>query len=265
MSCHKDFLCTKQGLNFKLKFFGKHGSIHRSLTQATPILREKHDKESPEKNYATNLFDRLRTRVVIFLLLVTCTFNSYSQDLPKRQIEAMASYSFNGTGDIWGPGFSMRYTNYFKRNISWGAWLGCTIHDKVWPIDFIDSSTGRIIDISIRNMAAGLQGGGNIAYSVVRSQMHEFKLELGGVIRYQSTTTPHITTVLYPALTGIPFPVYVFQQNSPQRTLAIGANFQMSYNFSFNNRVSVGIIAGLQTDTNGERILPIGITVGKRF
>ena len=176
----------------------------------------------------------------------------------------MPHYSFNGTGDIWGPGFSIRYTNYFKKRISWGVWLGCTIHDKNWPIDFIDS-TGRTYDISIRNTTAGIQGGGNIAYSVVRSQMHEFKVELGGVIRYQSTSNPDITTVLYPALTGIPFPVYVFQQTSPQRTLAIGANFQVSYNFNFNNQVSVGIIAGLQTDTNGERILPIGVTVGKRF
>jgi hypothetical protein len=201
---------------------------------------------------------------IVFFLLASLSFTSYSQNLYKRQIEIIAHRSFNGSGDIWGPGFTVQYKNYFKKRLSWGIWLGCTIHDDVWPLDFIDSN-GRHYDISIRNTTAGLQGGGNLGYSVVRNKAHEFKFELGGLVRYQSTSTPDITNVLYPAGTGIPFPVYVFQHTSPQRTLAVGANLQIQYNFTFNNKISIGAMAGWQLDTNGESILPIGITVGRRF
>jgi hypothetical protein len=201
---------------------------------------------------------------VIFLVTINLSINSYTQTLTDRQIEIIPQYSFNGTGDIWGPCFTVRYTSYFKKRISWGTWIGCTIHDKTWPISFIDS-TGRTYDISIRNVMAGIQGGGNLAYAIVRNKKHEFKFELGGVVRYQSTSEPEITSVLYPILTGLPFPVYVFQHTTRQRTLAVGANVQLAYYFTFNNKISLGITAGWQLDTNGESILPLGISVGRRF
>lgn len=202
--------------------------------------------------------------IIYFFILFNFSLNGNSQTLQRRGIELIPQISFTGTGDVWGPGFTIRYTNYFKKRFSYSLWAGCTIHSASDPLSFTDS-LGRFYDISIRDVTGGIQCGSTIEYALIRSKKQEFKLGFGGLIRYQSTSLPDIVTVFYPAGTGIPFPVYVFQQESRQKTIAIGANVQIGYNFIFKNNLYIGVLSSWQMDSNGESILPTGLTVGKKF
>ena len=112
---------------------------------------------------------------------------------------------------------------------------------------------------------AGLQIAGHIGYSIVRNIRNELQVKLGGLFRYQSSSLPYSITILYPAITNLDFPVIVFDNVGPLRTFVPGASIQIRYNYTFNNKLTLGILGGFQADTEGDNISQISITAGFRF
>jgi hypothetical protein len=53
--------------------------------------------------------------------------------------------------------------------------------------------------------------------------------------------------------------------DGPQRTLAWGGSGQLVYNFTLKNNICLGVLAGLQFDTQGDTISQLMFTIGKRF
>ena len=88
---------------------------------------------------------------------------------------------------------------------------------------------------------------------------------LSGILRYQTSSASDAINKLYPALTNLPFPVIVLENSSPQRTYSIGAAPKVGYNYTFNNKIAAGFAGGLQFDTNGDTILQLFLTIGRRF
>lgn len=201
----------------------------------------------------------------LFSFLVILPLLAPAQKMfPKSHLQILAGTSFNGTGDIRGFSYNTEYGKYFKKNLSWYAGFGGTIHDKVQPI-FYTNQSGELIDASVRATTAGFQVEGLLAYSFIKTEQHDFLIRIGPLLRYQSTSYWDALGVFPPAGTGLSFPVVSFINISPQRTFALGGTGQIGYSFTINNKVSLGLLAGLQTDTNGDTITKLSLSIGRRF
>jgi hypothetical protein len=200
----------------------------------------------------------------LFSTLLISFITNAQMSLPKRHIQVYAGTSFNGTGDITGFAFDSEYGQYFKKKSSWYVGIGGTIHDTQWPIFYTDQS-GKQVDASVRATTAGFQVSGLYGHSFVRKQKHEFLIKAGPLVRYQSTSYWDGFGVYNPIITNLPFPVVGFVNVSPQRTLALGGNLEFVYNYCISKKVSIGVLAELQTDTNGDTISQLLFSIGRRF
>jgi hypothetical protein len=205
----------------------------------------------------------MRHTFLFSILLISFLANAQNS-LSKRHIQVYAGTSFNGTGDITGFAFDTEYGQYFKKKSSWYVTIGGTIHDTQWPIFYTDQS-GKQVDASVRATTAGFQVSGLYGYSFVRKQKHEFLIKAGPLVRYQSSSYPDGFGVYHSIITNLPFPVVEFVNTTPQRTLALGGNLGFVYNYTISKKVSLGVVAELQTDTNGDTISQLLFSVGRRF
>lgn len=197
-----------------------------------------------------------------FLTFAILLFNK--SQAQKQQIQLSIGQSFNGTGDTRGLNFATEYNKYFKKKLSWSAALGGTIHDGFFPI-FYEYPSGRHNDGSVRYTIAGFQATSHISYNFLNSLQHEFLFRIGTVLRYQSSSYWDVVTVLYTPITGIPYPVVVFENTTPQKTVAIGGSTQISYAYTIQQKISIGFVAGFQFDTQGDNISQVSLTIGRRF
>ena len=184
--------------------------------------------------------------------------------LPSQHIQLHIGRSFNGTGDMRGFVFTTHYGKYFKKRLEWSASLTGTIHDGSNYLMYTDPG-GKLIDGSIRYTTAGAQLSGQLGYAALRNVQHELMLKGGPLLRFQSSSYYDIYEILMPAITNLNYPVIAFNHRTPQRTVSAGFNLQLHYNYTFNNKILLGILAGLQTDTEGDTISQLSISVGKRF
>jgi hypothetical protein len=105
----------------------------------------------------------------------------------------------------------------------------------------------------------------HVGYNFLNSTKSDLLFRIGAVLRYQSSSYWDEVNVLYEPLTGLPFPVVVFRNSSPQRTVAIGGTTQIKYSFTTKQNITLGMLAGFQFDTNGDNISHLSLTIGKRF
>lgn len=202
--------------------------------------------------------------LLLFSFLVISFLSNAQMSLPQRHIQVYAGPSFNGTGDIIGFAYDTEFGKYFKKKSSWYVGIGGTIHDKVEPIFYTDQQ-GNEVDASVRATTAGFQISGLYGYSFVRNERHECLIKVGTLIRYQSSSYYDSFGVYHPVGTGLPFPVVAIFNITPQRTLALGGNVEFVYNYTISKKVSIGVLAELQLDTNGDTISQFLFSVGRRF
>ena len=204
------------------------------------------------------------TKYLIVPLLLF-SLSSFSQvTIPKRQIELIAGRSVHGSGGSPGLNFSIEYSKYFKKKVNWAASIGGTIHDGAFPV-FYEYPAGIQNDGSIQYTTAGVQAMTHVGYNFLNSTKSDLLFRIGAVLRYQSSSYGDEVNVLYEPLTGLPFPVVVFRNSSPQRTVAIGGTTQIKYSFTTKQNITLGMLAGFQFDTNGDNISHLSLTIGKRF
>lgn len=198
-----------------------------------------------------------------FCLLLISAF-SFAQNKNNKSIQLILGRATHGSGDIRGLIFTTEYAKYFKKRLSWIVGIGGTIHDGSLPV-FFTVPNGNTVDGSVRYTTAGVQVNGQIGYSFLKTISHEMQLRLGALVRYQSSSYFDQVSILFPIITGLPYPVVVFNNTTPQRTYSIGGNLEIHYNYTITKKIMIGIIAGLQTDTNGDTISQLSLSIGRRF
>ena len=199
-----------------------------------------------------------------FLSVIPFFADAQEKKTPYTNIAGLsAGRSRHGSGDINGFIFTTEYSRYIKKSFSLGVSISGTIHDGSSPLFFTGS--GRSIDGSIRYTVAGFQLSPTVGYSFVKTPRHEILARLGGLLRYQSSSLPDDFIIYYPAFTGLPFPVIVFNHTTPLRTFTIGATGQLFYYFNVTEKIFAGVIAGFQFDSGGDNISQVGICTGIRF
>jgi hypothetical protein len=200
------------------------------------------------------------------LLTSTVIFSQETRKVFPSQIQLSAGINAHGSGDLKGFGYSTRYVQGFRKRsrFNWIFELAGTIHDGNDPLFFTDNNNNEV-DGSIRYTVAGVQLSANIGYSFVKSYVHELLIGVGTFLRYQSSSLPDDYSIIYPAVTGLPYPVIIFNNTQPQRTVAPGGIIHLNYNYSLSEKWSIGILSSFQADTEGDNLAQLSLTAGFRF
>jgi hypothetical protein len=178
---------------------------------------------------------------VKYLLLIAILISSQICHAQNEQLQIIIGRSLHGTGDMRGFGLSFGYSKYFKKRFSWTASIGSTIHDGlVYRINY-EYPVRVWNDGSLKSTTAGLQGIFSIGYSFLKSHQHEMCFKIGGLVRYQSSSYYDQVQVLYPGITGLPYPVLLIKNSSPQKTLSVGLMPELSYNYSLSKKINIGL------------------------
>lgn len=206
----------------------------------------------------------MKTNLLVVFLFTCSTLSAQFQN-PKRHIQVSMGYSKHGSGDMEGIQFTTEYTDYFSSRLAWIVGFGGSMHDGSMPMYYINELSNKLEDASVRYTTSGIQANGFVGYSPLRNHQHEIQMRLGALVRYQSSSLSDIISITYPSLTGMPYPVVDFINRSPQRTLSIGGSMQLHYNYTINNKWSIGALAGYQIDSEGDYIHQFSASVGRRF
>lgn len=200
-------------------------------------------------------------KAMFFLSTLLLSIHIFCQE---KKIELQAGRSFNGTGDIRGVGLSLEYSKTIKKKFDWTVSIGSNIHDGSFPILF-EYTSGNMVDGSVRYTTAGMQAAYSLGYSFIKTGGSDLRLKIGGLLRFQSTSYYDDVTVLYPTLTGLSYPVIVFRNSNPQRTVSAGLITQFGYKVNVNKKICVGVVGSFQFDTNGDNISQLMLSLGRRF
>lgn len=207
-------------------------------------------------------------QIVKFLFLFLFIYTSVNaqkniQDL-KKSVQLDIGFGKHGTGDKNGLNINSEYKRFFSKNLSISFGLGATLHDGAFPILYSDGN-GNLIDASYRYTTGGIQLTSKVGISFIKSTINDFGLQVGPILRYQSSSYFDEINVLYPAATGLPMPVIAIINKSPQKTLSVGGISQFYYNYTIKSNVFVGLSAAIQIDTNGDLINQLAVSCGLRL
>jgi hypothetical protein len=203
--------------------------------------------------------------VVAGFVIHISVFGQGMQELPERTFSANLGAGKNGTGDLYGLIVGFEYEQQFRPKLSWSTELAMTIHDGEDQL-FVQIDGFPRENMSYRFTTAGMQLAGKIGYHALRTKNADYGIKLGVAARYQSTSLADDREILFPALTGYPVPLRILRNTEPQRTIAAVAITQLFARYTFRKNIVVGVLTGLQLDTNGDVIFPqFSFTLGKRF
>lgn len=203
---------------------------------------------------------------LLFLFLFIYTSVNAQKNIQglKKSVQLDIGFGKHGTGDLNGLNINSEYKRFFRKNLSISFGLGATLHDGAFPVIYSDGN-GSLIDASYRHTTGGIQLTSKVGISFIKSRINDFGLQVGPILRYQSSSYFDEINVLYPAATGLPMPVIAIINKSPQKTLSAGGIGQLYYNYTIKNNVFVGLSAAMQIDTNGDLINQMAISCGLRL
>lgn len=182
----------------------------------------------------------------------------------NKHLQMSGGWSKHGSGDLTGFYYGFNYSKNVKPKLSWQLSVEGNMYDGFFPL-FYNDQNGTVIDGSYRYSISGLQVGYNGRYSFVKAEKHEALVSVGTFFRYQASTSSDDVTVIYPIVTNLPVPVLYFQNTTPVRTVAIGAYPKLEYHYTMKKNITIGIVTGFQFDTNGDNIMNLSLSLGKRF
>lgn len=183
-----------------------------------------------------------------------------------ESLQVMLGYSKHGSGDMKGVVFGAEYWTSISPKLSLGFMLRATINSDKHTIVFNNTIAGTVTDASVRFTTAGVQLGATGGYHFINKKRHDLGVGLGMFGRYQSASNGSDGYgIIYPAITNYPGVLIEYFNRTPQHSFSFGGLLQFQYQYSLNDRLYTGIVAGFQTDTNGDAIPQVGLVFGKRF
>ena len=201
----------------------------------------------------------MKKLIVTLLLFYSILVHGYSQspeELPQNSIHLAAGLSEHGTDFVNGFAMTVEYHHYFRERLSWSGGVGFTLHDGSTRVIFVDNNVAR--NGAVRFTTGAVQTWFRLGYSFIRTSRHNLQVELGPLLRYQSTSNPEIIGLLLN-------PDIYFTAPLPARSLAFGGIGSISYSYTFQNNFFLRLQACLQYDTNQDALNMFGLGIGKRF
>lgn len=199
---------------------------------------------------------------IILLSIVFLSFLSntvLAQEDIFKAIKLYGGYSKSSSGESNGTIISIEYEQKLKRNWFWASGFSASINNgSGTPVSF--NYNNRVIDATIKETTAGIQATGGIGLFVLKTTANQAGLKFGGLARYQSTSATANITTLFPPATNLPYPVYVMDNVTPQKTYSVGLYSQIFWNIRMSSKLGAGVVGGIQLDTNGDNIMQLSIS-----
>lgn len=204
---------------------------------------------------------KLKYLFILFFLIHTTLIFCQSNN---EKLVLDINNNMHGTGDMNGVYVNTQYSKMFSKKFDWFGEMGFSVNDLTY-IDYFPGLENNDLRYEQRYVTAGLQFGGGISYRPL-SKNSEVNIQLGPVVRYQSSSYPVSASTFSPTMTKLPIVVeHVNHGNEPLRTIALGGKLRLGYIYTFKKGFLIGANAHFQNDTNGDTMYSYGLTVGKRF
>ncbi len=203
----------------------------------------------------------MKNITILAAIALCCASTSFCQPVRDKSLSICLSGgpSLASSGDMNGLYVS---TTLSKRINKWSyaIELSSTVHDKQNEILY-KAPDGSLNDASVRSTTSGIQLNSLVGYSVIKDEKDDLTLALGAAIRYQTTSVYDDYFVLYPSITGLNYPVVLFNNSSPMRSFAIGPVLKGSYTYSISPKLGVALMAAFQFDTHGDNFFNRGLSI----
>lgn len=191
------------------------------------------------------------------------SFSQKKDSLKRVELYTSVARSFASSGDEYGVAFSVGFERPTSSRGYWGMEALTTIHNSVDPIFYtLSPGSTRLLDGSVRNATAGLQLGGFVGYKIIQKNQFSLGASLGPILRYQSSSAADSYSVFNQPVTGLPFPVIVFDHRAPMETFAVGGLGKINLRYRIKNNCFFDGFASMQVDTNGDNFMNYGISFG---
>lgn len=198
----------------------------------------------------------------LIVLTIICFNNSSIGQQPVYKLLSGAARTLAGTGDVYGLQFNVGVEKQTGERGLIEIELVGNIHHKSDPLFYSYTLGGRLNDGSIRTICAGLQVNGSIGHAIVQKKGFQLFTNLGVLLRYQSSNIGDGYELLYPAATGLNYPVVSFNHQYPLNTFAVGGLGKIVARFTLKNNAAIDAFALLQTDSNGDAFSGYGLRFG---
>ena len=200
--------------------------------------------------------------LILFLLL---SISTSAQNPLRSSTEIAFGRSTHGTGDLPGYYLGFQFDIPISSKFYWYLGMEATLNDAPdFPL-FYEEPNGTMQNATLHFVTSGLQLIGGGGYRFVNTEKHEFGLSLNPLFRYQATSISDVIGTIYPAATGLPIPIRVIVSETPYRTYSVGASFKVKYQYKLNEKWQVGLMGGLQSDTNSDTIYYYGLQIGRTY
>lgn len=170
-------------------------------------------------------------------------------------------YSTHGTGDMLGGAGAVGYEENFARFFSLRAQVGVTLHGR-WALG-APTLTQQYTSGTPYFTTTGVQVAGLAVFHVTGFTKQYLNVIVGPLVRYQMTSYPDsygywTPTPLYP--NGF----YTFGKTDAQ-TVALGYRVVLESQLVQTPKLSFGIQAGFQNDTEGDVLTNLGVVIRRKW
>lgn len=200
----------------------------------------------------------------IFYLLIFSN-PSFGQDDSNSYLEFSFGRSVHGTGDTPGYHYGFNYGEPISKKWYFQIGFEGSLNDEPDFLLFYEDEVGNVFDASLHTVTAGFQLIAGLKYNFLQTSTQELGIIILPILRYQATSLSDSYDTLFPAITGLPFPVRNITRFGSGRTFAFGGSIRLGYKYYLSNRFYLGVNGALQTDTNGDTLTSYFLTFGKKF
>lgn len=168
----------------------------------------------------------------------------------------------HGTGDITGYSYGLRVHKPISKRFDLIASFEANLNDGEDTPFIWEHPNGNIYDSTIHDVLAGFQLNAGIGFNFINSNRHKFGINPSFFGRYQADSYFGESTIDYPTLTGLPYPIRYLIRHEPGRAYSVGGSLRLYYHYKIKDKFLLGINPGFQTDTNGDTMLFLTLSFG---
>ncbi|WP_148229701.1 hypothetical protein [Cellulophaga algicola] len=200
--------------------------------------------------------------LILFLML---SFYTSAQNPLSSSTDIALGRSIHGTGDLAGYYLGFQFDTPITSILYWSLGIEATLNDAPDLPLFYEEPNGNIQNGTLHFVTNGLQLIGGVGFKFINSEKHILGVSLNPLFRYQATSISDRIGTIYPAGTGLPVPVRVIESETPYRTYSVGASLKLKYQYQLNEKWQMGLMGGVQSDTNGDTIFYYGLQIGRKY
>ncbi|MBZ9629752.1 hypothetical protein LB465_03090 [Salegentibacter sp. LM13S] len=204
----------------------------------------------------------LKKIIALFLFITSISFAQ--EQTPKNPVSIIGEFGINkhGTGDMSGYLYGLRVHKPISKKFEIIASFEANLNDGEDSPFIWEDPNGNIYDSTLHDVLAGFQLNAGIGFNFINSKRSKFGVNPSIFGRYQTNSVFSESSIDYPIITGMPFPIRYLIRHEPGRTYAVGGSIRLYYHYKINDRFLLGINPGLQTDSQGDTMLFTSLSFG---